>query len=114
MGKRIIISEEEKKEIRNLYNLNENLIDDVITFVKDKGGKVIDKIGDFFGIEDEDEEDKDKDEKNDKEKDLEKSVETEVSKMSPEEIEKFSKMVKYDDVKIKVPDTEVKIGSVSL
>lgn len=101
MGKRIIISEEEKKEIRNLYNLNENLIDDVITFVKDKGGKVIDKIGDFFGIEDEDEEDKDKDEKNDKEKDLEKSVETEVSKMSPEEIEKFSKMVKYDDVKIK-------------
>ena len=35
MGKRILISEQEKKDIKEMYNLNEDWIDDVVGFIKD-------------------------------------------------------------------------------
>lgn len=96
MKKRFLITEEEKKSIRNLYNLNESFVDDFIGFIKDKGPEVVDKVSDFLGFgDDEEEEGKSKKDK--------KSLESEVSKMTPDEIKKFSKMVKYGDVKIKGP-----------
>ena len=88
MNKRFVITEEEKKSIRSLYKLDENLIDDVLDYIETEGPKVVDKVTDFLGIETDD----------DKEistSDLEK----EVSDMSPEDVEKFSEMVKFGDVK---------------
>ncbi len=102
MKKRFLITEEEKKSIRNLYNLNESLVDDFIGYIKDKGPEVINKVSDFFGL------DNDKEETG-KSEDSKKSLESEVSKMTPDDIKKFSKMVKYGDVKIKGPfDAEQK------
>ena len=40
MGKRIIISEEEKNKIKELYKINESWVDDVFSFLKDKGENV--------------------------------------------------------------------------
>jgi predicted chitinase len=88
MSKRFVITEDEKKSIRSLYKLDENLIDDVLNYIETEGPKVVDKVTDFLGMETDD----------DKEistSDLEK----EVSKMSPEEVEKFGDMVKFGDVK---------------
>ena len=36
MGKRIIITEEEKKNIKEMYNLNESWLDDFIEYVSKK------------------------------------------------------------------------------
>lgn len=94
MKKRFLITEEEKKSIRNLYNLNESLIDDFIEYIKDKGPEVINKVSDFFGL------DNDKEETG-KSEDNKKSLESKVSKMTADDIKKFSKMVKYGDIKIK-------------
>jgi len=95
MKKRFLISEEEKKSIRSFYKLDEILVDDVLGYIEQEGPKVVDKIGDFFGIGDE--EDDEEEVKSDKES----SLKDAVSKMSPEEIEKFSKQVKFGDVKLK-------------
>lgn len=61
MGKRIIISEEEKKQIRNLYQINEdkNLNEgiwfvDLYNFIKNKGGKAIDLVNKITGSGDSD------------------------------------------------------------
>jgi hypothetical protein len=40
MGKRIVISEQEKKDIKDMYNLNEDWIDDVVGFIKKAGKKI--------------------------------------------------------------------------
>lgn len=48
MGKRIIISEQERKQIKNLYNINESFIDDTIEFITDKGGDVVDFFSDIL------------------------------------------------------------------
>ena len=56
MGKRLIISEDEKKDIKKLYNLNEGLFDDAMNFIKDKGEDLVDYFSDIIGIEDKDEE----------------------------------------------------------
>ena len=96
MKKRFLITEEEKKSIRSLYNLNESFVDDVIGFVKDKGPEVINKVSDFFGLGDDD-----KDEEiTDKPEDDEKEVESKIEKMTPEEKKKFSKLFKFGDVKL--------------
>jgi predicted chitinase len=88
MNKRFVITEEEKKSIRSLYKLDENLIDDVLDYIETEGPKVVDKVTDFLGIETDDN-------KEISTSDLEK----EVSDMSPEDVEKFSEMVKFGDVK---------------
>jgi putative chitinase len=51
MSKRIIISEDEKKDIKKLYNLNEGFIDDAIDYLKktDIGQSVKNFIQDTFG-----------------------------------------------------------------
>lgn len=48
MGKRIIISEEEKNQIKGLYQLNESLFDDAIDFIKEKGEDVVDFFSDVL------------------------------------------------------------------
>jgi predicted chitinase len=93
MSKRFVITEDEKKGIRSLYKLDENLVDDVIGYIEQDGPKFVDKIGDFFGIGYGDEKEVKSDE--------ESSFKDDVSKMSPEEIKKFSKQVKFGDVKLK-------------
>ena len=88
MNKRFVITEEEKKSIRSLYKLDENLIDDVLDYIETEGPKVVDKVTDFLGI------------KTDDDKEVSVSdLEKEVSDMSPEDVEKFSEMVKFGDVK---------------
>lgn len=58
MGKRLIISEEEKKNIKKLYNLNEGIYDDAIEYLKDKGEDIIDYFKDILDIDtDKEEED---------------------------------------------------------
>ena len=44
MNKRFVITEEEKKSIRSLYKLDENLIDDVLDYIETEGPKVVDKV----------------------------------------------------------------------
>ena len=48
MSKRIIISEQEKNDIRKLYNLNEGFLDDAVDFVSDLGKDVKDFFTDVF------------------------------------------------------------------
>ena len=83
MKKRFVITEDEKKSIRNLYKLDENLVDDVLGYIEQEGPKVVDKIGDFFGIGDEG------DGEEEVTSDKESSLKDAVSKMSPEEIERY-------------------------
>ena len=54
MGKRLIISEDEKKNIKKLYNLNEGFLDDTIDYLKktDVGQAVKSFIQDTFGTTD--------------------------------------------------------------
>ena len=54
MNKRFVITEEEKKSIRSLYKLDENLIDDVLDYIETEGPKVVDKVTDFLGIKTDD------------------------------------------------------------
>jgi hypothetical protein len=84
MSKKLLISEEEKKEIKKLYNINEGWIDDAISFLKDKGEDAYEFIKDKLGLGDEsDEEIKDK----------------EFSKTEKEKIDK-----NIDDIKSKEKD----------
>lgn len=57
MSKRLIISEEEKKDIKKLYNVNEGFIDDTIELLKksDVGQAVKSFVTDIFGTTDVDE-----------------------------------------------------------
>ena len=48
MGKRIIISEQERTQIKNMYSINESFIDDTINFITDKGGDVVDFFSDIL------------------------------------------------------------------
>ena len=54
MSKRIIISEQEKKDIKKLYNINEGFIDDAIDLLKksDVGQAVKSFVNDIFGTSD--------------------------------------------------------------
>ena len=54
MGKRLIISENEKKDIKKLYNLNEGFLDDAVDYLKktDIGQSVKSFIEDTFGTTD--------------------------------------------------------------
>jgi len=94
MGKRILISESEKKQIKKLYNIEEGFVDDILNFVKEKGSYAIDKVKDFLGFDEEEKE-------NDTKKNEEEKILDEFDKMSDEDKEKFQKMVKYGDVEIK-------------
>jgi hypothetical protein len=80
MGKRIVISEEEKKDIKEMYNLNEDWIDDVVGFIK-KAGK---KIKSYFTSKDG--------------KDLsDDDIKKKMSDMDDKEKEEFKKEVGYKD-----------------
>ena len=54
MSKRLIISEDEKKDIKKLYNINEGFIDDAIDLLKksDVGQAVKSFVNDIFGTTD--------------------------------------------------------------
>jgi len=83
MGKRIIISEEEKREIKKLHNLNEGWADDAIEYIKDKGESLVDFVKDIFTDDEEDEE------KSDKEK--EKDAEEKIKDLEGKDKEEFEK-----------------------
>ena len=92
MGKRIIISEEEKKEIQKLHNLQEVWADDAIKYLKDKGESLVDFVKNIF-TDDEETEEKEKSEK-EKEKDAEekiKDLEGKDKKELEKELEKDGK-----------------------
>jgi len=55
MSKRIIISEQEKNDIKKMYNINEGFLDDAVDFVSDLGKNVKDFFTDVF-TDDEDKE----------------------------------------------------------
>lgn len=80
MGKRILISENEKKHIKKLYKIDESFIDDILDFVKTKGSDAIDKVKDFFDIDDSEDEEK-----------TDKQLEDEIEKMSDDKKEKIKK-----------------------
>ena len=54
MSKRFIITEQEKNDIKKLYNLNEGLLDDTLDYLKktDVGKAVKDFVQDTFGTTD--------------------------------------------------------------
>jgi hypothetical protein len=56
MSKRIIISEQEKNDIKKMYNINEGIYDDAVEYLKDKGEDIIDYFKDILDIEDNSEE----------------------------------------------------------
>ena len=91
MSKKLIITEEEKKEIKKLYNIEEGWLDDAISFLKDKGEDAIEYIKDIIGLDkDSDEPVKDDDiSKKDKEK-----IEKEIDDMKSKEDEKEKKQDK--------------------
>jgi hypothetical protein len=84
MGKRIIISEEEKREIKKLHNLQEGWAEDAINYIKDKGESLVDFVKDIF-TDDEDE----KEEKSDKDK--EKDAEEKIKDLEGKDKEEFEK-----------------------
>lgn len=95
MGKRIIISEQEKKHIKSLYqmekksNINEGIwFVDLYNFIKDKGGKAIDLINKITGS----------DSKGDE------SVLDRIKNLTSSEREKVEKEVGYKKEKTSVED----------
>jgi hypothetical protein len=58
MSKRIIISEQEKNDIKKMYNINEGIYDEALEYLKDKGEDILDFFSDILDIKDDsDEED---------------------------------------------------------
>jgi hypothetical protein len=55
MSKKFIISEQEKDQIKKLYNINENWLDDAIGYLKDVGEDAVEYIKDKLDIDDEEE-----------------------------------------------------------
>lgn len=56
MSKRFVISEQERKDIKKMYNVKEGFFDDAIDFIKDKGEDLVDYFSDVIGIDDKEEE----------------------------------------------------------
>jgi hypothetical protein len=56
MSKRLLISEEEKKEIKKLYKINEGWLDDTISYLKSTGEDAYEFIKDKLDIDDESDE----------------------------------------------------------
>lgn len=98
MGKRLIISEDEKKNIKKLYNLNEGIYDDAIEYLKDKGEDIIDYFKDVLDI------DTDKDEE-DEELTIS-DIEDRISDddLSKDEIEKLEKKLKNSEYSVSEDD----------
>ena len=97
MGKRIIISEEEKKDIKKLYNLQEGWADDAIKYLKDKGESLVDFVKDIFTDDDEEEKDEKKDDSKEKtEKEKEKDAEEKIKDLEGKDKEKFKKEIEKD------------------
>jgi hypothetical protein len=89
MGKRIIISEEEIREIKKLHNLQEGWADDAIEYIKDKGESLVDFVKDIFTDDEEDDE-----EKSTKEK--EKDAEEKIKDLEGKDKEEFEKELEKD------------------
>jgi hypothetical protein len=51
MSKRIIISEQEKNDIKKMYNINEGIYDEDLEYLKDKGEDILDFFSDILDIE---------------------------------------------------------------
>ena len=86
MGKRIIISEQEKKEIKELHNIQEGWAEDAIEFIKDKGKSLVGYVTDIF-----------KDDKEDSEEEkTEKDAEKKIKDLEGKEKEKFEKELERD------------------
>jgi hypothetical protein len=90
MGKRILISEEEKKEIKKLHNLQEGWADDAIKYLKDKGESLVDFVKDIF-TDDEEAEEKEK-----SEKEKEKDAEEKIKDLEGKDKEEFEKELEKD------------------
>jgi hypothetical protein len=102
MGKRIIISEEEKREIKKLHNLNEGWADDAIEYIKDKGESLVDFVKDIFTDDEEDEEKSDKE----KEKDAEEKIKDLEGKGKEEFEKELEKEGKFNSDIVEKSDKE--------
>ena len=77
MSKKLLITEEEKKEIKKLYNIEEGWLEDTISFLKDKGEDAYEYIKDVLGFDDKsDEEIKDKKFSKDEKEKIEKDIDS--------------------------------------
>lgn len=92
MSKRFIISEDEKKQIRGMYNLNEDWLDDTLEFLKDVGEDAVDFIKDKLDLDD----------------DSDESVEDmDFSKDEKEKIDKEINIVKSEKFKFESGDGKI-------
>ena len=73
MSKKLIITEQEKKQIKELYNLNEGWVDDLIKNIKSMGKPVFDFISKELGV--------DVDNEDEAEEELEKASEEKKNKL---------------------------------
>lgn len=81
MSKKLLITEEEKKQIKKLYNIDEGWLEDTISFLKDKGEDAYEYIKDILGFDDKsDEEIKDKKFSKDEKEKIEKDIDDLKSK----------------------------------
>lgn len=104
MSKRFIISEQERKDIKKMYNINEGIYDEAIEYLKDKGEDIIDYFKDILDIEDDSEEE-------DEELDIS-DIENRVSndKLSNDEIKKLEK--KLEDSEFSVSEDFVEVNKI--
>jgi hypothetical protein len=94
MSKRLLITEEEKKEIKKLYKIEEGWIEDAITYLKDKGESLVDFVSDLFGDDEDEEKEKEKEEEKEKsEKEKEKDAEKKIKDLEGKDREEFKKEV---------------------
>jgi len=59
MSKRFIITEQEKNDIKKMYNINEGVYDEALEYLKDKGEDILDFFSDILDIEDNSDEEDD-------------------------------------------------------
>ena len=77
MSKKLLITEEEKKQIKKLYNIEEGWLEDTISFLKDKGEDAYEYIKDVLGFDEKsDEEMKDKKFSKDEKEKIEKDIDS--------------------------------------
>jgi hypothetical protein len=96
MGKRILISEEEKKEIKKLHNLQESWADDAIKYIKDKGESLVGFVKDIFTDDEEEKDEKEGDEKEKSDKEKEKDTEEKIKDLEGKDRKKFEKELEKD------------------
>jgi len=115
MSKRLLISEEEKKEIKKLYKINEGWLDDTISYLKSAGEDAYEFIKDKLNIDDES--DGKIDDKNISKSDKEK-IQSDISDMKSKDVnisgeEKISAKELFDKLNSKLNNEKLAVAIVA-